>query len=396
MKRLFRVSIDIFSSSIMPILSFILLSLIFDNRLINLFSLTYPLQCIEGIIISIFGVGANICKYKENKTSMDDNGIFYGTIITIIITLLFIFFRNEYIAFMNLNCYIYNVFYIYSILQIFLRTILELVLNKLYYTEQNKKANKITLVFNISYIVLTFILAVISKNELITMSFTSLTKNISKIDFKFNIIKCLKYDSVSFISNVFYFIIYFFGFSNAFVYGEEYVLAISFVSIVTDMQWDIDGSVKTVAKIDIAKNNFNYNYHLKNAYILTFFLILSVIFMSVLLYPIYNPNINIILIFLSLHILDFLITPLNSIKLCILQLEYSKIKTNINNFISYLMRTIISNLPTPFAVIIGQIASTSYDFVFTQFMYFKYKKIKSSKDMLVLCQIVLVDNKFDK
>ena len=162
------------------------------------------------------------------------------------------------------------------------------------------------------------------------------------------------------------------------------------------MQWDIDGSVKTVAKIDIAKNNFNYNYHLKNAYILTFFLILSVIFMSVLLYPIYNPNINIILIFLSLHILDFLITPLNSIKLCILQLEYSKIKTNINNFISYLMRTIISNLPTPFAVIIGQIASTSYDFVFTQFMYFKYKKIKSSKDMLVLCQIVLVDNKFDK
>ena len=391
MKRLFRVSIDIFSSSIMPILSFILLSLIFDNRLINLFSLTYPLQCIEGIIISIFVVGANICKYKENKTSMDDNGIFYGSIITIIITLLFIFFRNEYIAFMNLNCDIYNVFYIYSVLQIFLRTILELVLNKLYYTEQNKKANKITLVFNISYIVLTFILAVISKNELITMSFTSLTmilfliyvvvKNISKIDFKFNIIKCLKYDSVSFTSNVFYFIIYFFGFSNAFVYGEEYVLAISFVSIVTDIQWDIDGSIKTVAKIDIAKNNFNYNYHLKSAYILTLFLILSVIFMSVLLYPIYNPNINIILIFLFLHILDFLITPLNSIKLCILQLEYSKIKTNINNFISYLIRTIISNLPTPFAVIIGQIASTSYDFVFTQFMYFKYKKIKSSKDM---------------
>lgn len=103
--------------------------------------------------------------------------------------------------------------------------------------------------------------------------------------------------------------------------------------------------------------------------------------MSVLLYPIYNPNINIILIFLFLHILDFLITPLNSIKLCILQLEYSKIKTNINNFISYLIRTIISNLPTPFAVIIGQIASTSYNFVFTQFMYFKYKKIKSSKDM---------------
>ena len=26
----------------------------------------------------------------------------------------------------------------------------------------------------------------------------------------------------------------------------------------------------------------------------------------------------------------------------------------------------------------------------------QYKKIKSSKDMLVLCQIVLVDNKFDK
>ncbi len=44
MKRLFRVSFDILITSIVPIISWFLLGIILDNHLINVFSLTYPLQ----------------------------------------------------------------------------------------------------------------------------------------------------------------------------------------------------------------------------------------------------------------------------------------------------------------------------------------------------------------
>ncbi len=70
MRRLFRVSFDILITSIVPIVSWFLLGIILDSHLINVFSLTYPLQCLMGMIIAIFGVGANICVYKdENKVS---------------------------------------------------------------------------------------------------------------------------------------------------------------------------------------------------------------------------------------------------------------------------------------------------------------------------------------
>ena len=38
-----------------------------------------------GMIIAIFGVGANICVYKDENKHAADNGIFYGTILSILI-----------------------------------------------------------------------------------------------------------------------------------------------------------------------------------------------------------------------------------------------------------------------------------------------------------------------
>lgn len=67
MNRLLRVSFDIFIASIVPILSWFTLGIVLDNNLINVFSLTYPLQCLMGMIVSIFGTGANISIYKDNN-----------------------------------------------------------------------------------------------------------------------------------------------------------------------------------------------------------------------------------------------------------------------------------------------------------------------------------------
>jgi len=336
MKRLFRVSFDILVTSIVPIISWLLLGIILDSHLINVFSLTYPLQCLMGMIIAIFGVGANISGYKDENKYAADNGIFYGTILSILIFSVIIFNSNRYINFMNMDNTIYKTFCVYSIFQIFCHTILQLIITKLYYKEENKKANKISIIFNsINFIVLISI-AIITKNQLITALITGIIifvmdiilyiKNIEKIDFKLNIKNCFKYNSVSFSVSFMFFIMYLFGFSNAFEYGEKYMIAITFATLVTDMQWDITDAVKTVAKVDIAKKKFYYKDHFRNALKLYSLLILSVILMSLIAYPFYKPDLKIESMFIFLHILDFMLGPFIEIKICFLQLEDSAFK----------------------------------------------------------------------
>lgn len=383
MKRLLRVSFDILITSLVPIISWFLLGIILDNNLINVFTLTYPLQCVMGIIIALFGVGANISIYRDNNKNAADNGIFYGIVCSIILYGLVFINCNKYISFMNMDTTIYTIFCKYSIIQIFLNTVLQLVLTKLYYKEENKKANKISILFNGINFICLILIAIISKNQLITSVLTCiimflltiilLVKNIKKIDFKLNLKNCFKYNSTSFSMCFLFFVMYLFGFSNSFEYGEKYMVAITFATLVTDMQWDATDAVRTVAKIDIAKKKFNYNEHLKNAIKLYLLLILSVLIMSIIAYPFYKPDIKIVSIFIILHISDFIISPFIAIKECYLQLEDSALKMTTNKIIAYVIRTIISFTPTPFCTIIGQMCSVIYEFICNKINYRKYE-----------------------
>lgn len=383
MKRLLRVSFDILVTSIVPIISWFLLGIVLDNNLINIFSLTYPLQCLMGMIVAIFGVGANISIYKDENKNAGDNGIFYGTIFCILIYGFIILNSSKYIKFMNMDSTIYKTFCVYSILQIFYQTILQLVLTKLYYKDENKKANKISIFFNIVNFITVIITAIITKSQFITVLVTSiimffidmviLVKNIGKIDFKINLKNCFKYNSVSFSVSFMFFLIYLFGFSNSFEYGEQYMIAITFATLITDMQWDITDAVKTVAKVDIAKEKFVYKEHLRNAIKLYGLLILSVLIMFLIAYPFYKPDLGIVSIFISLHILDFMLGPFIEIKICFLQLEDSALKMTSNMIIAYLIRTLVSFTPTPFCTIIGQMSSTCYELVCTKINYRKYE-----------------------
>lgn len=384
MKRLFRISFDILITSIVPIMSWFLLGIILDNHLVNIFTLTYPLQCLMGMIVSILGTGANITVYKDKNKNASDNGIFYGSILSILLYGFVIFNNEKYINFMNMDTRLYKIFCIYSIFQILCQTILQLILTKLYYKEENSKANKIALLFNITNFVTLIGTALITKNQFITavitgsvifiMDIVLVIKNIEKINFKINIKNCFKYNSVSFSVSFLFFIMYLFGFSNSFEYGEKYVIAITFATLVTDMQWDITDAVKTVAKVDIAKKQFNYKEHVKNAIKLHSLLILSVLIMSIIAYRFYNPDLIIISIFILLHIVDFLLTPFIEVKICFLQLEDSAFKMTLNVVIAYIIRTLISVFAsTPFCTIIAQMTSLVYESICTKINFRKYR-----------------------
>lgn len=383
MKRLLRVSFDIFISSVTPILTWFLLSIILDKKLINVFTLTYPLQCLSGILTAIFGMGANICIYKDNNKNSSNNGIFYGLLVSLVIFIYILFNNDGYIKLMNMNANDYHIFSIYSIIQLFNQTIVMLILNKLYYMEENKKANKISLLFNMSYFVITIVISLITFNQFLVMIYTSiimslftliiLITNIGKIDFKLNFYNAFKYNSVSIVKNILFFIIYLFGFKNSFAYGTKYIVAINLATLVTDLQWDIETSVSTVAKIDISKNKFVYKEHLKNALKLNVILISSVIIMSLIGIFIYKPNMFIFLIFMTWHIIDYMLAPFTNIKISYLQLEYSSFKTTFNEMIAFAIRIFMSFIPTPFCTIIGQMCSSIYEFTYSTIKFGKIR-----------------------
>lgn len=380
MKRLLRISFDLSLLSFIPIILWFLLGIIVDKNLINIFTLTYPLQFIYYIFRSVFSTGANISKEKDKNKDAVMSGLVIGSIISLITFLLILLNINEYINFMNMDVNIYKTFVIYSVIEIFISLEFAFILNKLYYEGQNKLANKYSIMFNLLNLVLLVGTSLITKNQsvivittLIPLSLFTLyiiIKNSDKFKLKLNIPKCIKYDSVELFNNIGFLLIFLFGLSNAINFGEKYTLALTFVALITDTQWDTAEAIVTAATIDISKNNFNYKEHKRNAYKLLGILFLSSLIMFILLYRFYDLDFKITMIYFSFEIVNFLIYPIYRIKTCYLQLEWSSFKTTGNKIISLFLRMILSLTKTPFCTGIGQACSSVYQFI-TVSIFFK-------------------------
>lgn len=373
MKRLLRIGFDLSLLSFIPILSWFLLGIIVDKNLINIFTLTYPLQFIYYIIKSIFSTGANISKEKDKNSNAVMSGLLIGSIVSTVIFTIVLFNIERYISFMNMDIIIYKTFTIYSVLNLYICLEFAMILDKLYYEEKNKLANKYSIIFNLLNFILLNVTALLTKNQwiiigipLIPLAFFTIyviIKNSDQFKLKLNILKCIKYDSVELFNNIAFFLIFLFGLSNALDFGEKYALALTFVALITDTQWDTADAMVTAATIDISKNNFNYKIHRNNAYKFLGILFLTSLLMFGLLYNFYNLDFKITMIFFMFEIINFIIYPIYRIKTCYLQLEWSALKTTSNKIIASILRMIMSLLKTPFCTGIGQICSSIYQFI---------------------------------
>ena len=373
MKRLLRISFDLSLLSFIPIISWFLLGIIIDKSLINIFTLTYPLQFIYYIIKSIFSTGANISKEKDKNENAVMSGLVLGTIISIIIFMMILLNVDNYINFMNTDINTYKNFTIYSILQLFISLEFAMVQAKLYYEEKNKQANKNSVIFNLISFILLIGTSIITKNQIIIISTTLIPlllftiyiyiKNSNKFKLNINLLKCIKYDSVELFNNIAFFLIFLFGLSNALEYGEVYATALTFVALITDTQWDTFDAIKEAATIDISKGKFNYKEHRNNAYKLLSILFGSSLLMFGILYSFYDLNFKITMIYFSFEIVNFLVYPVYRIKTCFLQLEYSALKTTSNKIFALILRMSMSLLKTPYCTGIGQACSSLYQFI---------------------------------
>ena len=379
MKRLLRISFDLSLLSFIPIISWFLLGIIVDKNLINIFTLTYPLQFIYYIIKSIFSTGANISKEKDKNKDAVMSGLILGTIVSIIIFTIILLNVDNYISFMNMDISTYKNFTIYSILQLFICLEFAMMQDKLYYEEKNKLANKHSLVFNLLNFILLIGTALITKNQIIIISTTLIPlaiytlyiyiKNSNKFKFNINVLKCIKYDSVELFNNIAFSLIFLFGLSNALEYGEMYATALTFIALITDTQWDTFDAIKEAATIDISKRKFNYIEHRNNAYKLLGILFGTSLMMFAFLFGFYDLDFKITMIYFSFEIVNFLIYPIYRIKTCYLQLEYSAFKITSNKIIASILRMFMSLLKTPFCTGIGQVCSSIYQFITVSIMF---------------------------
>lgn len=380
MKRLLRISFDLSLLSFIPIILWFLLGIIVDKNLINIFTLTYPLQFLYYIFRSVFSTGANISKEKDKNKDAVMSGLVIGSIISLITFLLILINIDGYINFMNMDVNIYKTFTIYSVIEIFISLEFAFILNKLYYEGQNKLANKYSIMFNLLNLVLLVGTSLITKNQSVIVITTLIPlflftlyiiiKNSDKFKLKLNIPKCIKYDSVELFNNIGFLLIFLFGLSNAINFGEKYTLALTFVALITDTQWDTADAIVTAATIDISRNNFNYKEHKRNAYKLLGILFLTSLIMFSLLYRFYDLDFKITMIYFAFEIVNFLIYPIYRIKTCYLQLEWSAFKTTGNKIFSLFLRMILSLTKTPFCTGIGQACSSVYQFI-TVSIFFK-------------------------
>ena len=388
MKRLLRISFNSAFFSLIPVLSWFALGIIVDKNLTNVFTLTYPIQFIWAMMKSMFGTGANISKEKDKNENAVLSGMTLGIIVGFFVFGFILLNIESYINFMNMDVNIYKEFAIYSVIQLYIQLIFAFVLEKLYFEDKDKLANKYCITLNLLNFIVLVISALLFKNKIYIVVTTLLAifiyvmivtiKSYKKFKFKCNMLNFIKYDSVEIFNNFAFFLIFLFGLSNALEYGEKFAVALTFVALITDTQWDSFDAISTVAKIDISQQKFNYKQHRNNAYKLLIILLFTVLIMFIALYELYELDLWITLIFLSFEISNFIIYPIYRIKTCYLQLEYSAAKTTSNKIIANILRMILSLLKTPYCTGLGQVCSSIYQFVSINFIFgnnFKVSKV---------------------
>lgn len=133
MKRLLRISLNSAIFSFIPILSWFLLGVLVDKNLVNVFTLTYPLQFIWLLMKSIFATSANISKEKDKNENAVLSAMTLGIIVGFVVYGLFAVYVKRYIEFMNMDYEIYKEFALYSIFQLYIQLVFSFVLEKLYF-----------------------------------------------------------------------------------------------------------------------------------------------------------------------------------------------------------------------------------------------------------------------
>ena len=370
MKRLYRIGGSIFFLSIFSVLTWIVLGITLSPEISNVFSVTYPVQFISLLLLSFFGKASYIRSKREDNKNAVLSGMVLGIGIDLIITIILLIFVDGYIAFFGLDKNVYRTFTIYAIILEFVKYVFSMILEKMYFEEKDKQASAFSLIFNILSFASVVITSLVTKNQL-TIIIVGLVpiglfvlylffKQLAKFRLDFNIVSNFKYESSNVLCFTVMFATYFFGYGNAFKFGNEYVVALNFVNLISDAQWDSFEAVSTAAKIDITSGTYNHKKSVINSSLFSSSVILITICAYFGFYKIFNVDYKIGLIFLLVQAIDMMLSPLYYGFDTFIQLEYSPTQNTANHLIGYIVRFAIGTfVQNGYCVILAQIISSA-------------------------------------
>lgn len=388
MKRLSQISFNIFLTSLFPILSWLILGIIFHENVANIFSVTYPLQFVFTVLLITLGTGANVVATKLKNKNIVYSNMLLSMIIGGLATILIFCFLNQYMSFMNFDFGSYRILAVYAVIWMYFNFLISMLSENLYFEERNKEANILNIIFNFVNFISIIGFSLLFKNPELSVYLTLIFATIiilvsffryfrfSKIEFKMK--EILKNSSFNIIRNISFFLIYFIGYSNSFSYGMEYIVVINLACLTTDTQWDMTTAIDIINNIDISKNQLDYKKTIADSMKFTCFLILSIILMNVIIYPYYKPNVLILAIFCGLEIINFLVYPFISARSNYLQIISPK-KGIYHLSFSYFVRIICSFIPSVFCTYIGQMFSMVYYSIALYLICRKEKAFKKTK-----------------
>ncbi|MBR3180289.1 hypothetical protein IKF57_02040, partial [Candidatus Saccharibacteria bacterium] len=177
MQKLLRISFNKFVFSITPILAWFLVGIIIDSKMSNVFLLTYPIQFIYQVLLSIFATGANINETKDHQKGAAFSGFVLGAVIGGIIFFLISCNLDLYISFMNMEYDIYKEFALFSVISLYISLVFGMLMEKLYFADKTKYANNLMVIFNMIYLITLVGTALLThdKTLIVIMSLLSLT-----------------------------------------------------------------------------------------------------------------------------------------------------------------------------------------------------------------------------
>ena len=143
MKRYISISLSLLVVSLVNMLTWLCLGFTLGNpSLSSVFSLTYPIQFVVYVLLSIFGTGANVRKNK--RRFKDDNIVFssmiFGVLFSLVIFGVLSVFSDNYVLFMNMDVKVFGIFTRFFMLQSFAWFVFQLLLEKLYFEDKDKEA----------------------------------------------------------------------------------------------------------------------------------------------------------------------------------------------------------------------------------------------------------------
>ncbi len=403
MKRYFTMSLTLFMFSVLNAVTYLLLGIITGNTAFSgIFSITYPLQFVSAVLLSFFASASNIRANREDNKNCVSTGMILGLIAGGLIFGIVAIFIDNYINFMNMDPELFRDFALMAVGQLFLAYVNNLVSEKLYFEGKDKLGNICNLGFIVLNLVTVVVPALITTNQIIVVLVNIFALliyvaiwfgfNIKKFKFDFKIFKNFKLESLTIIGDIFMLLIYLFGFSKAFSFGEEYFVAINFVNLVTDPQWDALSAINKIAKIDISKSCYNYKSAIKRSAAITAFYIAICIILFFSLFKVYDVVLEIGIIYLTIQIADYIVNTEKSNVQTFLQLEYSPTKATLRNLTCKAIRTVMSIfIISPFNTNIAQISCGVLGLII--FEIFRFRNFKLDKEGTLQRKIVTKENK---